>query len=106
MKAASGCTLGYLQVDENQLLWCNEQAQQLLSLQGAGTGALAGLVRSYELDQLIEQTREQQQARGESGYSIRLVRMWLMRSTRRGKVGVFLVGNLWLTLTLIAGFLI
>ena len=57
--------LGYLQVDdENQLLWCNEQAWQLLGLQRWEPGQvrlLLELVRSYELDQLIEQTREQQQ---------------------------------------------
>jgi len=57
--------LGYLQVDEeNQLLWCNEQAQQLLGLQKWEPGQLRlllELVRSYELDQLIEQTRERQQ---------------------------------------------
>ena len=57
--------LGYLQVDEeNQLLWCNEQAWQLLGLQRWEPGQvrlLLELVRSYELDQLIEQTRERQQ---------------------------------------------
>lgn len=57
--------LGYLQVDEeNQLLWCNEQAWQLLGLQKWEPGQmrlLLELVRSYELDQLIEQTREHQQ---------------------------------------------
>lgn len=57
--------LGYLQVDEeNQLLWCNEQARQLLGLQRWEPGQvrlLVELVRSYELDQLIEQTRERQQ---------------------------------------------
>lgn len=57
--------LGYLQVDEeNQLLWCNEQAQQLLGLQKWEPGQvrlLLELVRSYELDQLIEHTRERQQ---------------------------------------------
>lgn len=57
--------VGYLQVDEeNQLLWCNQQAQQLLDLQKWEPGQvrlLLELVRSYELDQLIEQTREQQQ---------------------------------------------
>ena len=56
--------IGYLQVDEeSQLLWCNEQAQQLLWLQKWEPGQvrlLLELVRSYELDQLIEQTREQQ----------------------------------------------
>ncbi len=57
--------LGYIQVDEeNQLLWCNEQARQLLWLQRWEPGQvrlLLELVRSYELDQLIEQTREGQQ---------------------------------------------
>jgi two-component system phosphate regulon sensor histidine kinase PhoR len=57
--------LGYIQVDEeNQLLWCNEQARQLLSLQRWEPGQvrlLLELVRSYELDQLIEQTRERQE---------------------------------------------
>ena len=56
--------LGYLQVDEeNQLLWCNEQAQQLLGLQwdSRQVRLLVELVRSYELDHLIEQTRERQQ---------------------------------------------
>lgn len=57
--------LGYLQVDEeNQLLWCNEQARQLLGLQRWEPGQvrlLLELVRSYELDQLIEQTRDWQQ---------------------------------------------
>ena len=57
--------LGYLQVDEeNQLLWCNEQARQLLGLERWEPGQvrlLLELVRSYELDYLIEQTRERQQ---------------------------------------------
>ena len=57
--------VGYLQVDEeNQLLWCNQQAQQLLGLQKwepRQVRLLLELVRSYELDQLIEQTRERQQ---------------------------------------------
>lgn len=57
--------IGYLQVDEeNQLLWCNEQARKILGLQKWEPGQvrlLLELVRSYELDQLIEQTREQQQ---------------------------------------------
>ncbi len=54
--------LGYLQVDEeNQLLWCNEQARQMLSLQKWQPGQvrlLLELVRSYELDRLIEKTRD------------------------------------------------
>ena len=55
---------GYLQIDEeNQLLWCNQQARQLLGLAKWEPGQvrlLLELVRSYELDSLIEQTREQQ----------------------------------------------
>ncbi|MDJ0732943.1 MAG: ATP-binding protein [Nostocaceae cyanobacterium] len=58
--------LGYLQVDEeNQLLWCNQQARQILSLERWQAGELRlllELVRSYELDQLIEQTRDRQQS--------------------------------------------
>lgn len=57
--------LGYLVVDEeNQLFWCNEQARQLLNIQRWEPGQvrlLLELVRSYELDQLIEQTRQQQE---------------------------------------------
>jgi two-component system phosphate regulon sensor histidine kinase PhoR len=57
--------VGYLQVDEeNQLLWCNQQARQLLSLQRWEPGQvrlLLELVRSYELDRLIEKTRDSQQ---------------------------------------------
>jgi two-component system phosphate regulon sensor histidine kinase PhoR len=56
--------LGYLQVDEeNRLLWCNEQARQLLQIdrwEPRQLRLLLELVRSYELDQLIEQTRHQQ----------------------------------------------
>lgn len=56
--------LGYLQVDEeNRLLWCNEQARQLLQIDRWEPGQvrlLLELVRSYELDQLIEHTRYQQ----------------------------------------------
>jgi len=58
--------VGFLQVDaENQLLWCNQQAQQLLRIHSSwwqgNTQLLIALVRSYELDQLIEQTRTEQQ---------------------------------------------
>ncbi len=56
--------VGYLQVDEeNQLLWCNHKAKQLLGLQKWKPGQvrlLLELVRSYELDRLIEQTRDRQ----------------------------------------------
>lgn len=57
--------IGYLQVDEeNQLLWCNQQAQQLLQIQRWEPGQvrlLLEIVRSYELDQLIQETRDRQQ---------------------------------------------
>lgn len=57
--------MGYLHLDEeNQLVWCNEQARQLLQISRWEPGQLRlllELVRSYELDQLIEQTRNQQQ---------------------------------------------
>lgn len=54
--------VGFLQVDgENQLIWCNQQAQKLLRIhpnwRQGHTQLLIALVRSYELDQLIEQTR-------------------------------------------------
>lgn len=56
--------IGYLQVnEENQLLWCNEQARQLLQIdrwKPEQLRLLLELVRSYELDRLIEQTRRQQ----------------------------------------------
>lgn len=57
--------VGYLQVDEeNQLLWCNQQARQLLSIQNwepERSRLLLKVVRSYELDYLIEQTRTKAQ---------------------------------------------
>lgn len=54
--------IGYLQVDEeNRLLWCNPQVQDLLEIHQDHTSKLPRLllevVRSYELDQIIEQTR-------------------------------------------------
>ncbi|MBW4613014.1 MAG: PAS domain-containing sensor histidine kinase [Desmonostoc vinosum HA7617-LM4] len=56
--------VGYLQVDEeNQLLWCNQQAREILHLERWQPGQirlLLELVRSYELDHLIEQTRDWQ----------------------------------------------
>jgi two-component system, OmpR family, phosphate regulon sensor histidine kinase PhoR len=57
--------MGYLQVDaDNQLLDCNAQALKLLNIQDNPTEAaprlLLELVRSYELDQLIETARQQQ----------------------------------------------
>ena len=56
--------VGYLQVDEeNRLLWCNLQAQKLLKIDRWQPGQLRlmlELVRSYELDRLIEKTRTSQ----------------------------------------------
>ncbi|NET32714.1 MAG: PAS domain-containing sensor histidine kinase [Cyanothece sp. SIO1E1] len=53
--------IGYLRVDdENQLIWCNLQARKLLGILQAEYPTprlLLELVRSYELDHLIEQTR-------------------------------------------------
>ncbi len=58
--------VGYLQVDEeNRLLWCNLQAQKLLKIDRWQPGQLRlilELVRSYELDRLIEQTRISQKS--------------------------------------------
>jgi two-component system, OmpR family, phosphate regulon sensor histidine kinase PhoR len=54
--------IGYLQVDdENCLIWCNSQARQLLGIAQDSypkPRLLLEVVRSYELDQLIEQTRQ------------------------------------------------
>ncbi|MGB6015050.1 MAG: PAS domain-containing sensor histidine kinase, partial [Nodosilinea sp.] len=59
--------IGYLQVDEeNQLIWCNEQANRLLKMNQILPGPvqrrrlLLEVARSYELDALIEETREKQ----------------------------------------------
>lgn len=56
--------IGYLQIDaDNQLLWCNQQAQILLKIdrwQPGQVRLLLELVRSYELDRLIEETRDSQ----------------------------------------------
>jgi two-component system, OmpR family, phosphate regulon sensor histidine kinase PhoR len=58
--------IGYLQVDaENQVLWCNQTAQNLLQIQkwhSARARLLLELVRSYELDRFIEKTRSTQVA--------------------------------------------
>lgn len=60
--------VGYLQVDEeNQLIWCNEEATRLLHISSSLAGALQQrrllleVVRSYELDALIDEARDQQQ---------------------------------------------
>ena len=50
--------IGYLQLDaDNQVLWCNQIAQNLLQIhkwQPGQTRLLLELVRSYELNRLIE----------------------------------------------------
>ncbi|GAA6623723.1 sensor histidine kinase [Scytonema sp. NUACC26] len=99
--------VGYLQVDEeNQLLWCNDQAQKMLYLQRWQPGQvrlLLELVRSYELDQLIEQTRNFQQLQTkewefhpscEDAAAISEVKSLMLRGTSlplpKGQVGVFI----------------
>ncbi len=57
--------VGYLQVDEeSRLLWCNQRAQEFLDIEQSDYSAqprlLLAIVRSYELDQLIERTRQKQ----------------------------------------------
>ncbi|MGF1570546.1 MAG: sensor histidine kinase [Nodosilinea sp.] len=59
--------IGYLQVDaENQLIWCNHEANRLLKMNQPATGAvqrrrlLLEVARSYELDALIQEARENQ----------------------------------------------
>ena len=58
--------IGYLHIDEeNRLLWANQLARDLLKIDrwqpGEPIRLLLELVRSYELDQLIEKTRQSQQ---------------------------------------------
>ncbi|MEO1619718.1 MAG: PAS domain-containing sensor histidine kinase [Cyanobacteria bacterium J06632_3] len=56
--------VGYLQVDEeNRLLWCNQRAQEFLDIEQGDyeePRLLLAIVRSYELDQLVEKTRQAQ----------------------------------------------
>lgn len=56
--------VGYLQVDaEDRLVWCNAQTYRLLQIQtweAIRPRLLLEVVRSYELDQLIAQTRQSQ----------------------------------------------
>jgi two-component system, OmpR family, phosphate regulon sensor histidine kinase PhoR len=59
--------IGYLQIDaDNQVLWCNQQAQQLFQIQRwqpGQTRLLLELVRSYELDRFIAKVRKKQVAK-------------------------------------------
>lgn len=99
--------IGYLQVDEeNQLLWCNQQAREILYLQRWQPGQvrlLLELVRSYELDQLIEQTRDRQKSQTkewifhpscDNAAEISTIKSLTLRASSlplpHGKVGVFL----------------
>lgn len=58
--------IGYIQIDaENQMLWCNHIAQDLLHIQNWQSGRarlLLELVRSYELDRSIQTARSSQVA--------------------------------------------
>lgn len=58
----NGAPIGYLQLDdENRLVWCNNQARTLLGIQQSPENTprlLLEVVRSYELDELVEQTRD------------------------------------------------
>ncbi|AFY32082.1 cell wall metabolism sensor histidine kinase WalK [Calothrix sp. PCC 7507] len=99
--------LGYLQVDEeNQLLWCNQQARKILYLERWQPGQvrlLLELVRSYELDQLIEQTRDSQKPQlrewvfhpsCENAAEMLIIKSLALRASSlpldQGQVGVFL----------------
>jgi two-component system, OmpR family, phosphate regulon sensor histidine kinase PhoR len=99
--------IGYLQVDdENQLLWCNEQAREMLYLERWQPGQvrlLMELVRSYELDRLIELTRDRASLQikewefhpsCESPQAVIDVKPMVLRATSlplaQGHVGVFL----------------
>ncbi len=56
--------IGFVEVDdENRLIWCNEKARSLLDiahLPAPKTRLVLELVRSYELDHLMDQTRSKQ----------------------------------------------
>jgi two-component system, OmpR family, phosphate regulon sensor histidine kinase PhoR len=99
--------IGYLQVDEeNQLLWCNEQAREILHLERWQPGQvrlLLELVRSYELDRLVEQTRDRASLQikewvfhppCENAAAMLEVKSVVLRATSlplpKGQVGVFL----------------
>ncbi|MEY3296829.1 MAG: Sensor protein SphS [Cyanobacteriota bacterium] len=67
-KVLQAAPVGYLQVDEeNQLMWCNEEATRMLHISQPLAGPLQQrrllleVARSYELDALIDEAREQQQ---------------------------------------------
>lgn len=107
MRLLQVAPVGYLQVDEeNQLLWCNEQARYWLQIERWEPEPLRLLlewVRSYELDQLIEQTRDQQQPKIQewefhppclNGAAMSEVRSLAIKASSwplpKGQVGVFI----------------
>lgn len=62
LRVLEAAPFGYLQIDdENRLVWCNTEARSLLCIRQPPlphTRLLLELVRSYELDQLADQTRK------------------------------------------------
>lgn len=96
--------VGYLQLDdENQILFCNQMAKDLLCIQNSESGKprlLLELVRSYELDRLIGQTRSTQTAKQliwqfYSGYhnAADSQSIWLKANSIpfvNGKIGIFI----------------
>lgn len=107
MRLLQVAPVGYLEVDdENQLLWCNEQARYWLHIERWEPTQLRLLlewVRSYELDQLIENTRYQQQPKIQEwefhppcldGAAMSEVRSLTLKASSwplpKGQVGVFI----------------
>jgi two-component system, OmpR family, phosphate regulon sensor histidine kinase PhoR len=96
--------IGYLQLDdENQLLWCNQTARELLHIHNWEPGQsrlLLELVRSYELDRTIEKTRSTQTTKKLSwqfyfGYqeTTDVQSVWLLATSiplMAGAIGVFI----------------
>jgi two-component system, OmpR family, phosphate regulon sensor histidine kinase PhoR len=96
--------IGYLQLDaENQVLWCNQVARELLHIHKWEPGQarlLLELVRSYELDRTIEKTRSTQLPKKLTwqfyfGYQATadVQSIWLLATSiplRDGEIGVFI----------------
>ena len=99
--------VGYLQVDEeDRLIFCNQQARELLNTERWRSGEprlLLEVVHSYELDQLIVQTRDRQSPEVKEwvfhpvcleGAQMREVRSLLVCASSlplpEGQVGVFI----------------
>ncbi|HHP7230534.1 MAG TPA: ATP-binding protein [Xenococcaceae cyanobacterium] len=81
--------IGYLIVDQdNQLLWCNAEAQALLKIDRWRPGQvrlLLELVRSYELDRLVEKTRKTQKKQ-EKEWRFYFTRYILAEETDSGEI--------------------